>query len=351
MSTSAKPKKDDSSHKLDYKNDVIRKAINRIESLYIKIPRYLKVLGLIENSHQHSKYSADPICILLTGDTGVGKTTLAQKYIEQFPRYQDDEGTTIVPVFYAQIPALATPSNLVYALLESLGDPLASKGTIIQKTERLAKLLKQCRTELIVLDEFQHFVDYKTDIAIEKTSDWLKNQINATKIPIVLIGMPGSEKILDLNRQLKRRFAVQVTLEPFGFKTKIEQEEFQSLLAMIDKDLPLPTSFPLRNWEPSLRFYKATSGKISELMAILRRATALALSASQQMITFELLATVWEERNAFAKEKEVNPFIDEFEKVVNWEPPKESPPKKRKRGQKSNNPDDEYDVRDVFRKS
>ena len=69
------PKEDNRPHKLDYNIEAIRKAIRQIESLYVKIPRYLKVRGLLENSHQHSKFSADPICVLLIGDTGVGKTT------------------------------------------------------------------------------------------------------------------------------------------------------------------------------------------------------------------------------------------------------------------------------------
>lgn len=311
---------------VNYADETVLNIVRKTESLYVKVPRFVEVFDLIASCHQHSKYAAEPQCILLMGEQGTGKTTIGNKYLAQYPAYRDEEGDMKIPVFRIQIPAMANPNSLSTALLKGLRDPLYQKGNNIHRTDRLVDLLESCGTELIIMDEFQHFVDRKTDNFIGKTSDWLKNLINDTGIPILLIGMPNSHKILDLNPQLKRRFPIQHQLEGFSFETTEEQNEFQKLLRMIGKHLPLTSSFSMDDWETGLRFFKGTRGKISELMALLRSATTLALTAPTPLITYELLAKVWQQRNPNFRQQTINPFLEDANKVLAWQLPQESLP-------------------------
>lgn len=152
------------------------------------------------------------------GRPGVGKTSLAEYYMKDYPRVDSDERVT-VPILYLKIEVPATPKGLVSSLLDALGDPAAEKGNIGSQTRRLRKFLKELKTELIILDEFQHFID-KDSLKILKTvSDWLKLLIDNSKIPVVLMGMPYSHIILDTrgNEQLKRRFSLRRSIESFGW--------------------------------------------------------------------------------------------------------------------------------------
>jgi archaellum biogenesis ATPase FlaH len=79
-------------------------------------------------------------------------------------------------------------------MLDSIGDPAADKGTVSSITLRLRKFLKGCEVELIILDEFQHFDDRQSKNILKIISDWLKNLLNQSKVPIILVGMPGCER-------------------------------------------------------------------------------------------------------------------------------------------------------------
>jgi hypothetical protein len=45
-----------------------------VERIFIKSPRFLQVREMIARCHQHSKISAEPECLLITGWQGTGKT-------------------------------------------------------------------------------------------------------------------------------------------------------------------------------------------------------------------------------------------------------------------------------------
>lgn len=51
---------------------------------------------------------------------------------------------------------------------------------------------------MLILDEFQHIIDSDTKRVIQKVADWIKGLVNTLKIPIILCGVPESEKSLKL---------------------------------------------------------------------------------------------------------------------------------------------------------
>ncbi len=52
---------------------------------------------------------------------------------------------------------------------------------------------------MLILDEFQHFIDRDSAKVLKTVSDWLKTLILDTNLPIILIGLPEAEQILQLN--------------------------------------------------------------------------------------------------------------------------------------------------------
>jgi Cdc6-like AAA superfamily ATPase len=266
----------------------------------------------MEHCLHYSKIAAEPECMFIGGPAGAGKTTLQDYFLQKYPRTFNAEGAT-VPVLCARVPNKATDKNLVTELLAKLEDPEAIRGSSYNQTTRLRKFIKDCEVWLVILDEFQHFVDKDSKRVLKTVSDWLKNLIDQTKKPMILIGMPYADQILDAvgNEQLQRRFAVRERLDPFGWLTDEQQKEFRAFLKAVDNQLPLMESSHLSDPTMAFRFYCATNGVVGKVMKIVRRATELALERDEERITLDLLAEAYDDRLRADHPDRVNPFRED----------------------------------------
>jgi hypothetical protein len=280
--------------------------IETIERVIISFPRLAGIREKIDYCRRHSKIAAEPECLLITGSTGAGKTTLCREYVGRFPRRPSKAGIT-VPVLSASIPVPATVKSLVTRLLFALGDPLADRGTVVNQTMRLHRLIGECQVEIILLDEFQHFIDRDSNHILLTVSNWLKELLNETNIPMILIGMPYSDVILQSNAQLERRFQMREQLSPFGYADPAQQTEFRTFLRYLDEALPLAESSHLSDVETAFRIFCATGGAIGHVMKLIRRAAVLAVTGGMNKLDLELLAEVYDERFS-ASRTDPNPF-------------------------------------------
>lgn len=288
----------------------LEERISRIESIYVLSPYLSDVFETIKYCHRYSKLYREPKCLLITGRPGVGKTSLAEYYIKDYPRVETDESVE-VPVIYLKIEVPATPKNLVSTLLATLGDPAADRGDIGSLTRRFRKFLKELRTELIIIDEFQHFIDKDSLKVLKTISDWLKLLIDNAKVPVVLMGMPYSRIILDTrgNEQLKRRFSLRRSIEPFSWgATSKEQEDFRNFLKFVDNQLPFNKRADLAGKIMAFRFYCATNGVVHYVMDIIREAALAAIKQSLKTVTLDVLAGAYDETLASAYPDRENPF-------------------------------------------
>jgi len=281
-----------------------------IEKVFIRYPRLKTLHKKIEFCRTYSKIAAEPECMLITGTQGAGKTTLLEWYAGEFPIHELPE-KTVIPILITNVPAPATVKNLAAEMLKAIGDPAAERGTISSLTLRLREFLFTCEVELIILDEFQHFDDRKSRGVLKNVSDWLKNLLNQTKIPIVLVGMPGCESVLDAkgNEQFKRRVAHREGIQPFGWTGSKENEEFRQLLKRIDDELPLLEDSNLADLATAFLIYEATGGVINYVMKLLRRACRIAIENGRERIDHSILAQAYQKVMAKELFDRPNPFL------------------------------------------
>jgi predicted AAA+ superfamily ATPase len=279
------------------------------EHLYVVYPRTKAILNEIAYCHQHAKTAAEPEGMLLEGPAGMGKTTLWKYYMRNFPRKITEDGT-IVPILAVKIEVPASPKSLVTVLLRALGDPLPEKGTTVSQTLRLYSFIQNCKIELVFLDEFQHFIDRDSKKVLKTISDWLKNLMDNTGKPIILIGMPYSHSILDAegNEQLRRRFSKRFNIEPFRWKNLDDRKDFRRFLQAVDEKLPLKEWSNLSDTTTAFRFYLASDGVISKVMKLIRRATVIALDLSLDMLNLDILSFAYDECLAANDPDKENPF-------------------------------------------
>lgn len=283
-------------------------AFAALEQLNIRYPRWNRIYDKIEDCRVLSRNAAEPRCLLIVGRSGVGKTTLIQQYLAKHPPRETAMGR-IVPVLFTQIPAPATIKAMASHLLDALGDPMPQKGTLDGMTQRLIRLIAACQVELIILDEFQHFIDREKNFKVLQTvADWLKNLINAAKVPIVLVGMPECVKVLTENDQLARRFMAKERLSPFEWKNDAK-EEFIRFLEEVSKKLPLAERPMIYSVDAAQRMYWATDGRAALVMKIVRSATRDALMNNWKTITLRELASAYTEALVGEDDELTNPFL------------------------------------------
>lgn len=290
-----------------------------LKRIRVSYGRLSKLDNKIEYCRVWSKAAAEPECLLIVGPSGVGKTSLIENYISKHAPSQTISGTT-VPVLYTEIPVSATMKDMASALLGALGDPLADKGTLNSKTLRLERLMSECKVELMILDEFQHFIDRESEKVLRSVSDWLKNLINRTKTPIVLVGMPESIRVLTSNDQLARRFSAQEKLTPFRWDGRYK-EEFCKFLEFVAERLPYPTDPPIYSPEVAQRLFWATEGRAGLVMKILRAAciaTFTEVTVTPKTVTLPHLAKAYEDKLGAIDPYEANPFEGPVPEIDSW---------------------------------
>lgn len=308
----------------DYSKMTKMERCELAESIFIEHPRLKELIALIRHAQLYSRIAAEPECVFIGGLPGAGKTTLVEHYERLFPHVAHEEGVE-VPVLCGRVPSKATDNNLATALLLKLEDPAAEMGTAFNRTMRLYRFIKACGVRLIIMDEFQHFVDKDSWRILKNVSDWLKNLIDETGVPIVLIGMPYAVEILDApgNEQLQRRFAVRSSIEPFRWDTDEERRQFRVFLRKVDDKLPLNDCSNLSDPLTAFRFYCATNGRVGKVMKVVRKATEIALDEGLERLTFDALADAYDERLMADQPESVNPFRSRQEdlRVVPFEEP------------------------------
>jgi hypothetical protein len=158
---------------------------------------------------------------------------------------------------------------------------------------------------------FNTLTDRNSRLVLKIVSDWLKNLLNQTKVPIVLVGMPGCESVLDAkgNEQLKRRFSNREQIEPFSWQGPKESEEFRQLLKKIEDELPLLENSNLADLATAFLIYQATDGVINFVMKLLRRAARMAIERGLNRLDHPILADAYEQVLANEFKHRPNPFL------------------------------------------
>ncbi|SIQ29383.1 TniB protein [Peribacillus simplex] len=280
--------------------------IKIINDIKINHPLFRMALKHIKVCHSDSKSRKDPLSLIITGGPGVGKTTIFKEYVQQNDETIYTSTGTKKNILWATLPQPIRPNSLMEILLKQLGDRRFDKGSQQQKFDRLVGLIKDCGIELIMLDEFQHFINPKTKRPHKDVADWFKSLINHTNIPVVLFGLEDSLDVLKENQQLSRRFKRRVNLEPFGYRNKSDIENFNRLLQEIERLLPFEE--PSRLISLSEKIYSATDGIMDNIMSLLREAAYIAIKENENKIKSEDLYAAFSYDGHLGNKNKINPF-------------------------------------------
>jgi len=282
---------------------------------HIRYPRFIQLNSEIHRCKELSKISSEPQCMSLEGEPGAGKTTLIRDYAAAYPRKIMKDGIEI-PVFYSDIPSPATVKATAITLLKKLGDPAAEKGTLPVMNDRLVGFIKDCKVEIVILDEFSNLIDTETDHVLNQVSNWLKMLIKDTCVPFLVVGISGKvDRILNANAQLSRLFAYREILKPFSLDNTERTQEFTSFIKHSQNVIGICLSPNIPKGEVLYRIFYATDGVVGNIMNLLRYAGIFAKERNSEFIELTDLEIAFHYRIEKYLRHKINPFTTPIDEV------------------------------------
>ncbi len=291
-----------------------------IERILVTHRGFTELLAELDYCNLYSQNipTHNPPCLSILGATGAGKTTLIQEWLSRNKnsRRETPEGS-IIPYLYVSVPAKASIKGTASAFLATLGDPNSGRGTQWNMVTRLHTLLKGCKVRMIFVDEFQHILDRDTQRVLNEVADFLKDIINQTANPMILVGQEGqAEPILQTNPQLSRRVGNPRYMKPFPWDQAQADtiQEFRTIMESIDLELPLDPS-GLGTADTAFRFHYASNGYLGWIMQLIRHAAHLAITTGCSTLNRPLLQQAYDAciAGTVMGQNKVNPFsTDKF---------------------------------------
>lgn len=293
--------------------DKIYEQLRRFDEEYIPFPPFVVAVNAIKANLELFRKTGIAQHLLVLGEAGTGKTSLCLWLEQQYPKYVLPD-RDVTPVLIVSVPPAATLPSMASAILEKLGDPASSTGTISMKTSRVIMLCRACRVEMILFDEAQHTYDRGQATTQYMVGDWLKSLIDQTGVPTVFLGLPRLEQLLQVNEQLRRRFSRRLRLA-LGQSDKVSiHSECLQLFRSLGSCLSIPLTCGAYGWdELGMRLYYASDGRVAYIKKLLAGALRLALETVIEEIDPPLLERVFTHEIWWEGIGKLNPFNPAFE--------------------------------------
>lgn len=278
---------------ISMKNNDHIQTLSKLRNFICHHSAFSNALNAIEECMQMSVMNNQATGCLLLGNGGVGKSTIGKLLKNRYKSHKLTENNMeklIVPAFYFPIPSPITIKSLAIRMLEELGCT-DNKGTSEQLNYRLRILLKECKTQLIMLDEFHHIYNSSAqkNKSSENVANWIKTLADETKISICLIGLPSIQENLFIDSQLTRRFSRVLKLSPLSLDS--DNNEVGTLRPFLKQtSLYLLKNFNIE-FDPNLisndllkRIFLATSGYQAYVMQLIYHSCLNALENNRLVV-------------------------------------------------------------------
>ncbi len=215
------------------------------------------------------------------GESGLGKTTASLFYTFQNRVAKTPNKNPIIPVLYVELTGSScSPSLLFKTIIEALKFKIKG-GNENQLRERAWYLLKQCKIEIIIIDE-AHRLQFKTLPDVRDLFDKVK------VVPVLIGTSSRLDTLIGKDEQVAGRFASYFSFEKLlgaNFKKTIKIWEQQILR------LPQPSN--LADDQAIITFLQEkTDGQIRLLDQILRDAAVKALESGVNKIDKSVLESI-----------------------------------------------------------
>jgi hypothetical protein len=266
--------------------------------------QFVEALEAIKKCHKTSG-TRYPRGMIIMGDSGLGKSTISETFIRDFPDVEGAEGL-IKPILKINVPSDVSKGSLMSEILIALHDPAPFKGSPAEKHFRAIQLIKALKVEMIIFDDIHRVLPEYSFKKTQVIADELRTIQLQTLCPVILIGLESARKfILDGNKgqigqdQLSNRLRKSITLKPF----KPDDKEWESVLKGYMKVIDHPC-IDLSSTNTKNKLWLSTKGFMGRLSNLLHEA----IDASQGKKVTLLELSIGYEESRHEDDQAHNPF-------------------------------------------
>lgn len=258
----------------------------RVSRLYapkwVSYARGNEALARMEHLINHPPSGRMP-CMLLHGDSNIGKTMIVEKFVRDHPNICNEFNEVDVrKTVHLQMPANPSDNKLYAQIIEGLGvqAPVNRRGVDMELLG--LRLLHRQPPKLMIIDEVHHLLAGSV-----REQRQLLNQLkfisNELRMPIVAVGTNEALYAMQTDPQIASRF------EPFALPKWRESTEFRAFVAAFGRLLPLHKPSKLDDKNVIQTLMELSSGLTGKVTTLLAQAAELAIRHKTESITAELI--------------------------------------------------------------
>ncbi|MEI8664576.1 TniB family NTP-binding protein [Pseudoalteromonas sp. B28] len=195
---------------------------------------------------------------------------------------------------------------------------IKKRGYKTDLTKKLVESLIKAQVELLIINEFQELIEFKSVQERQQIANGLKFISEEAKVPIVLVGMPWAAKIAE-EPQWASRLVRKRKLEYFSLKN--DSKYFRQYLMGLAKQMPFDAPPKLESRHTTMALFAACRGQNRALKHLLSEALKLALSCNEYLENKHFI-TAYEKFDFFNDKEPLelkNPFKQDAKDIVIYE--------------------------------
>jgi hypothetical protein len=248
---------------------------------WIQYPRAESAISRFEDLMSYPPRDRMP-CLLLYGDTGMGKTMIVRKFTRDHPpAFNEGTGTTTMPVVSVQMPPEPNERDFYDELLRVMGAPRRPQRDTLSNSRHLCRrLLSELGARLLIIDEVHSLLagTFRQQRVFINTIRFLSNDL---RIPLICCGIDEARHALLSDQQLANRF------DAFELPRWNNDTSFQRLLASFEKILPLRNPSNFSNLDSRSRILDMTGGVTVQICRLIETVAVKAIKSGKECIDLE----------------------------------------------------------------
>lgn len=217
-------------------------------------------------------------CLLIYGESGIGKTMVVEKFCRDHPSSFDrTSGVARIPVVSIQMPPAPDAKRFYTQLLSAVGAPSAPDERLHRLEYRTLTLFRQLQPRVIVIDEVHHLLS-GTAREQRQSLNLLKFIANELRVCVVAIGTNDALIAVQTDQQVASRF------EPCHLPRWGPTDEFRGFLAAFAKGLPLHAPSDVTDRQCVDMLLSRSNGITGRVTLILARAAEMSIRGRAECI-------------------------------------------------------------------